>query len=171
MAQPRFIILDTPLPLSGSGLVVAQHTTLNSHFEPWNGFMFSLGYMKNLPSCRENLSITIQRMSALTPHFFFRVSANKLSYMNSQKQIVIQDSGVIMCQLCIYVVSQIATQQKKIELYKIYHNLHWYHSRTFRRKKRQRNAERAKRRDGAFQRGPAGPQGSTKWAFAIVSIC
>ena len=109
----RFIILDTPRPLSGSGLVVAL-TTLNSHFEPWNGFMFSLGYMKNLPSCRENLSITIQRTSALTLHFLFRASANKLSYMNSQKQIVIQDSGVIMCQLCIYVVSQIATQQKKL---------------------------------------------------------
>ena len=94
----------------------SQHTTLNSHFEPWNGFMFSLAYMKNLPSFRENLSITIQRMSALTPRFFFRASANKLSCMNSHTQIVIQDSGVFMWQLCIYVVSQIATQQKKCEL-------------------------------------------------------
>ena len=61
------------------------HTTLTLKL----GMGSCLAYMKNLPSCRENLSITIQKMSA-----------NELSCMNSHKQIVIEDSGIFIWQVC-----------------------------------------------------------------------
>ena len=63
------------------------HTTLTLNLGM--GSCLAYMYMKKRPTCRENLSITMQKMSA-----------NELSCMNIHKQIVIEDSGIFIWQVC-----------------------------------------------------------------------
>ena len=97
--------------------------------------------------------------------------ANELSCMNSHKQIVIEDSGrpIFMWQVFLCGFANCDSKEKSVTRKKLIKPTFTYISQKETTAKRRKG--RPKRHNGAFQRDPAGPQGSTKGAFAIVSIC